>query len=424
MSSLLDRGNEVLSPVLAHYTTLEVKSGKGCYLWDMTGQAYLDFATGIAVASTGHCHPDVVSAIQKQAATLIHACAGIVYYERHIALAEKLGEILGNPLTSVFFCQSGTEAIEASIKLAKYTSGKSGLIAFKGGFHGRTLGALSITSSKEKYKTGYEPLLPDVYFSPYPYCYRCPYQKKHPSCSLYCLNEFEKTILQNGQNIAAVIIEPVLGEGGYIPTPTGFLKKLKEICEVKKILLIFDEIQTGFGRTGTWFYFQKENVIPDIIALAKGIASGLPLGACVASKELMSKWTTSAHGSTFSGNPISCAASLATIQVLSKALPTIAALGKKALKYLKKELQNSPIVGDIRAEGLMIGIEFVKDKNLKTPYPEIIKPIIQKCLENHLIVISCGIHDNVIRLMPPLIISEEDLLKGLAIFKDVIHATH
>lgn len=419
--SLLERAKRVISPVLGHYSDLEVQYGHGCYLVDFQNREYLDFACGIAVTSTGHCHPDVVAGIQAQAGKLLHASIGIAYYEPYVALAEKLGALLGDPLTSVFFCQSGSEAIEAAIKLAKYTSHKHGLVAFKGGFHGRTLGSLSITTSKMKYRDGYEPLLPYVDLTPYPYCFRCPYGKTQASCELHCLSAFESQIASKSDSIAAVVIEPVLGEGGYVPAPPGFLAGLKTICQKHNILLIFDEIQTGFGRTGEWFCFQKEGVIPDIIVLAKGIASGMPLGACVASPELMSKWTTGAHGSTYGGNPVSCAAGLATLQVLESYVPQITELSKKGSAFLRTALADSSVVGDIRVSGLMFGIEFVKDRESNIPNPEFIKPLIKTCLDRQLITIACGVHDNVIRLIPPLIISETELIKGLQLFTEAIY---
>ncbi len=420
MKSLKQKADQFLSPVLAHYTEIEIKSGKGVYLYDFNNKPYLDFTSGIGVTSTGHCHSQIVKAIQKQAKLLIHACAGIVYYEPNINLAEKLSEILGSNLNSVFFTQSGSEAIESAIKLAKYTTKKSGILAFKGAFHGRTLGALSITTSKVKYQDGYHPLLAEMQFFPYPYCYRCPFEKKPENCNLSCLANLEAQ-LQTSPNIGAIIIEPILGEGGYVPLPPNFLKKLREITSKNNILLILDEIQTGFGKTGTWFAFQKEDIIPDIIALAKGIASGLPLGACVANKTLMQKWTTGAHGGTYSGNPISCSAGIATIDVLKTKINKVNKLSKITKKYLTANLQNHPFIGDIRVTGLMIGLEFVKDKISKDPYPDLVQKIREKALEKQLIIISCGLYDNVIRLIPPLTITKKELLTGLEILVKVIN---
>ena len=412
MMQLVERANTVLSPVLGHYTQLEIERGEGPYLIDFEGNRYLDFGAGIAVASTGHCHPKVVNAIHAQSQRLIHACAGVAYYSTNIDLADQLGKLLGQPLSSVFFTQSGTEAVEAAIKLAKYTTKKQGLISFKGGFHGRTLGALSVTTSKEKYRQGYDLPLDSVHVFPYPYFYRFDSPYNQLDSYLLALDQFFDSL---DDSIAAAIIEPVLGEGGYVPAPPEVLRKIQDHCCSRNILLIFDEIQTGFGRTGKWFSFHHTDVMPDIVTLAKGIASGLPLGACVASPELMSNWTTGAHGGTYGGNPVTCAAALATIEVVSECLPDISRLGTLALDYLNSELSNVPYVGDIRGQGLMIGIELVRDSHTQMPASDFTKDVMNRCLENKLIVLSCGIEDNVLRLMPPLIVSEDTLMNGLSI---------
>ncbi len=399
-SDFASRGDRVLSPVLGHYTRLNIVSGKGSYLYTPDGTAYLDFSAGIAVASTGHCHPKVVSAIQAQCAQLIHACAGVVYYGPNVTLAERLGEILGNNLNSVFFTQSGTEAIEACIKLAKYVTKKPGILAFEGGFHGRSLGALSLTTSKLKYRDGYAPLLDHTHFFPYP----------HTDTSDDLTRYFETL----PDTVGAVIIEPVLGEGGYVPAPTPFLKRLRELCDARGLLLIFDEIQTGFGRTGSWFDFQNHHVVPDIIALAKGIASGMPLGACVSRPDLMAKWSTGAHGGTYGGNPVSCAAGVATIEVIAEILPAVLEKSKLAEIQLREALSDHELIRDIRVKGLMIGIE-LRDAALT-------KQIMTACLEKHVIVVSCGIHDNVIRIMPPLTISFDELTHGISCLIEVLNA--
>ncbi len=417
---LVSRANVALSPVSGHYTQLEIVRGEGCYLYDRAGTGYLDFSSGIGVCSTGHCHPQVVAAIQTQAATLIHACIGVVYYEPPVALAEALGRILGHGLDSVFFTQSGSEAIETAIKLAKYVTKKSKLIAFRGGFHGRTLGALSITTSKDKYRQGYEPLLAGVSFFPYPYTYRCPFGESDSLSDARCIRELEHFFTTLDTDVAAVIIEPLMGEGGYVPAPHAFLITLARLCKEQGILLIFDEIQSGFGKTGSWFYFQQLGVIPDIITLAKGIGSGLPLGACVSTSAIMSQWTTGAHGGTYGGNPVTCAAGLATIEVLEAVLPSIPSLAQFAETRLRDALSAHPNVGDIRTTGLMIGIELVLDKATKAPAPDLTKAIMARCLDEKLIIISCGLHDNVIRLIPPLISDWVTLEKGLNIFIDIL----
>jgi len=361
------RGDAVLSPVLGHYTRINIEYGKGSYLYDAQDRGYLDFTAGIAVASTGHCHPDVVEAIQTQAETLIHACAGVVYYEPNVALAEKLGEVLDYELKSVFFTQSGTEAVEACLKLAKYVTKRHKIVAFTGGFHGRSMGALSVTSSKDKYREGFGPMLDGVTFFPFPYEYRSPWESTPDTFDEVAVDQLIAFFDSIGDDYAAAIIEPILGEGGYVPASSAFLKELRRLCTEKGMLLIFDEIQTGVGRTGAWFNFHHHDVVPDVVAIAKGIASGLPLGACVSTPALMSKFTTGAHGGTYGGNPISCRAALATLEVIEGCLPDISHKSHLAFSLLKQGLDGHPHVGDIRGQGLMIGIEIVKDRASKHP---------------------------------------------------------
>lgn len=409
----MNRANHVLSPVLSHATQLEIASGRGCYLTGTSGETVLDFSSGIAVASTGHCHPDVVAAIQKQSETLIHACAGVVYYSPNIALAEKLGLLLGPDLSSVFFTQSGTEANEAAIKLALYTSQKPQILAFKGGFHGRTLGSLSVTFSNPKYRSHYESFLGDSAVLPFPYVYRPEAGLDAAAYLQKCTQLAVDYIGQHSAQLAAVIVEPILGEGGYIPAPDSFLIAVATACRQHQVLLICDEIQTGMGRSGYWSYAQKVGITPDILTLAKGLGSGMPIGAAIASPALMARWTTGAHGGTYGGNPVSCAAALATIDVLTPQLPEVRRLGNIARDRLNSALADHPNVGDIRGDGLMIGIELVKDKNSKTPDPERVSAVRATCLKNGLLIVACGEFGQVIRLMPPLIIDEPTLNIGL-----------
>lgn len=423
MAKFKERNNAVLSPVLGRYHHIEFKSGKGCYLYDTEGKKYLDFASGIAVASTGHCHDTVVKAIKDQAETLIHPCIGLGYYEGPIRLAELLAEKIGSDYQS-FFTQSGTEANEAAIKLAKYVTKRQKLLALKGGFHGRTLGALSVTTSKEKYRDGYEPLLPGISFLNYPYTYRCPWNtSSKEACIQAGVEEIEKSPLFN-KDVAAIILEPMLGEGGYVFMEEAYLKAIEKRCKEEGILIIADEIQTGVARSGTWTYIEQLNVKPDIITLAKGLASGMPLGVCLARKELMSKWSPGAHGGTYGGNPVTTAAGIATLNVLSPLLPDIKELGETALNYLHQTLDQLSCVGEIRGKGLLIGIEIVKDKKSKDPDPEKMKQILEACKAKNLLLISCGLHDNVIRIIPPLIIDKKTLLEGLEIIQKVIHESN
>ncbi len=433
--TLAERGNEVLTPALTHATNIEIVKGKGVFLYDKDGREYLDFASGIAAVSTGHCHPKVVAAAERQMENLIHACSGIVYYEQNIALAEKLKAISPKGLAMTFFSQSGSEAIEATLKAAKYVSKKQGLIGFAGSFHGRTLGALSVTFSKAKYREGYEPLVPNVYLAPYAYCYRCDKKIKSfkpkikgedfprpEGCSMECLKDTETIIKKTSKaGLAAMIVEPIQGEGGYVVPPLEFIQGLRDLCGRYGIYLIFDEVQTGFGRTGKMFAAEHFGVSPDLMAVAKGIASGLPLGAAIGTEAVMKNWSPGAHGSTMTGNPVTCAASLATIEVLET--ENLLENSKVMGRYLKdalEELQDHyQIIGDVRGVGLMVGVEFIKP-GTKEPNPDAVKKVRELCLKDGLILIGCGSDDQVIRIVPPLVVNKDQLDKALTIFKSAL----
>ena len=398
MKNLNARGEKALSPVLGKYfDNFEIEGGKGNYLFDTDGKKYLDFATGIACCVVGHCHPKVVAAIKKQSARLIHTCIGVGYYEPYVKLAEELQKIAPMQNAQAFFCQSGSEAVEAAIKLAKYATKRPGIIAFKGAFHGRTLGALSVTTSKMKYRDGYEPLLPEIHIAPFD------------------LKAVEEILNANPGKIAAAIVEPILGEGGYRVVDPAFLKGLRALCDKHNILLIFDEVQTGIGHTGKWFACEHAGVIPDIITLAKGIASGLPLGACLAKAEVMVKWSPGAHGSTFGGNPVSCAAAIATLQVIKseKLLKNTAKLGA----YLKKKLEklrthHSGLIKEVRGIGLMLGVDFGAS--------EPVKKIMNYCLKKGLVLISTGADGTVIRFIPALNIKKKEIDLALKVFSSAL----
>lgn len=422
---IIARYKKVVSPVLGHYNDLVIKGAKGSYLFGIDGKDYLDFSCGIAVTSLGHCHPKIVSAVKKQLSNLEHICIGVAYYEKYIELAEKLAAITSDGLDMCFFCQDGSGAIEAAIKLAKYTTKKQGIISFTGSFHGRTFAAMSVTNSKEKYKKGYEPLMANVFEAPYPYCYRCVDEngvKYNPdNCPKNCIRAIEQMISREGKDkIAAVLIEPVLGEGGYSPAPAFYLQQLKSICERNDILLIFDEVQTGFGRTGKMFAYEHFGVVPDIMCMAKGIANGLPLGGIIAKKDVMEKWSVSAHGGTFGGNPVSCAAALASIEIMQKKgfLNKVERMGTYIMRKLDSMKSKYKCIGDVRGLGLMIGLEFIKENG--DPDPETTSKVVKECLSNGLLLISCGSHDQVIRFIPPLNVKKTDVDHALKIFEDVI----
>jgi 4-aminobutyrate aminotransferase len=392
---LTRRAKKVLSPVLASYFPgFEVERGQGCNLFGTNGKKYLDFSAGIAVCSTGHAHPKVVAAAQKQLKKLIHICIGVAYYEPYIALAEKLSKIVPIKNAQFFFCQSGSEAVEAAIKLAKYATKKPGLVAIRGSFHGRTFGALSLTTSKMKYREGYQPLLPKVYIA-------------KPD-----LRSIEKLLKE--KKIAAVILELILGEGGYLLLPKPFVRGVRKLCNKYKALLILDEIQSGIGRTGKWFAAEHFGVKPDILCMAKGIASGFPLGAIAAPAKIMKKWSPGAHGGTFGGNPVCCAAAIATLEVIQKGklLQNAARLGNYLKQALQKLQVKYPMIKDVRGIGLMIGVDF-KDSGM-------VKKIMNDCLKNGLVLIPTGANGTVFRFVPALIVKKKEIDQALNIFEKAL----
>eukprot|EP01047_Picozoa_sp_COSAG01_P000357 COSAG01_NODE_6_length_54687_cov_500.907599_26_plen_428_part_00 len=420
---LIQRYEKVISPVIGHFTDKVFCKGQGCYLIDEHDKAYLDFTCGIAVTSVGHCHPKVVAALKEQADRLWHCSIGMGYYDAPIKLSESLNSKLKGDYQA-YFCQSGAEAVEAAIKCALYTTQRPKLISHIGGFHGRTIGALSVTS-KQKYRDRYNALLGDqVSFIPYPDPYREDWAQPNTTEAQFK----EHLVAQNcfHDDVAAVIVECIQGEGGYIPAPKAYLLALAELCQEKGILLICDEIQSGIGRTGHWFSFQHPdlNLRPDIITMAKGLGSGVPIGACLAKTEHMQKWDTSRHGSTYGGNALVCEVARTTLEVIDERLPQVANLGKIALAYLKKALAQHPHVGEIRGEGLMIGVELVKDKKSKAAHPDLVTQVRKACLEQGLLIIFCGEEGQVLRLIPPLIIDEETLMKGLTILTKVLNDHH
>ncbi|OGC36994.1 hypothetical protein A3J90_07455 [candidate division WOR-1 bacterium RIFOXYC2_FULL_37_10] len=393
--SMLEQFKEYTSPVLGRYfEDFEVASGKGCYLYGTDGKEYLDFASGIATCSTGHCHPKVVKAAIEQTKKLIHTCIGIALYEPYGSLGKEIRSISPIPNSQIFACQSGTEAVESALKLVKYATKKPGIIAFEGSFHGRTLGALSVTTSKMKYRDGYEPLLPEVYISPLD------------------LSSVEKIIKEH--QIGGIIFEPVMGEGGYKVISPIFLQGLRKLCDNNDVLLIADEVQSGVGRCGKWFAFEHAGIVPDVITLAKGIASGFPLGLCVAGRELMAKWSKGAHGSTFGGNPVSCSAAIATINVIKEKslLEQTEKLGNYLIKQLKKLQKKYSQIKEVRGLGLMVGVDFCDNA--------IVKKIMNFCLENGLVLISTGGDGTVIRFVPPLIVKKPQIDKALEIFEEAL----
>ncbi|MBI1922439.1 MAG: aspartate aminotransferase family protein [Geobacter sp.] len=419
MKRLLERAGKVITPALHHYYPLEIVRGDGIYVEAADGRKYLDFSSGIAVLNIGHCHPAVKEAIQGQIDRFMHT-GGVYYNETIVNAAERLLSVTPDGLDMLFFGNSGTESVEAALKLARFVTGRQGIVSFTGAFHGRTLGAVSITTSSAKYRNRYHPLLPSVYQVPYPYCFRCPFNCKPDLCDLTCL-EFLKGTLRRQiypDEVAAFIIEPILGEGGYHPAPLRFLQGLRKICDEHGILLIFDEVQSGIGRTGWWFAAGHYGVSPDILTVAKGIASGLPLSAVIASRHVMKKWAPGAHGTTFGGNPVACAAAMATLDVIEQEglLSQVREISEEIVTSLEELAVDYPLIGDIRGLGYMIGIEFVTETG--APNRKACDRVLQFCLEKGLILIPCGLERNIVRFIPPLITKRDDIRRGIEIFAE------
>jgi len=394
----------------------------GAYMWDVDGNCYIDFHTGIGVCSTGNCHPKVVEAIKAQAEMAVHIPSADFYNEPVGKLAEKLSDIVpGKGRKRTFFSNSGAEAVETAFKLARYNRKRPRMIAFINGFHGRTMGALSLTCSKVTQRKYFAPLVPEVTHVPYAYCYRCPYNLTYPKCDFACVKFIDEEILNKvapADEVAAIVVEPIQGEGGYVVPPPGYLNKLKEMADKYGILLIMDEIQSGMGKTGKIFAQEHWGVAADILVAAKALASGVPLGACVASRKLMS-WEPGAHSTTFGGNPIACAAALATIELIENGLMQNASrMGRYIMKYLEGMMKRYSIIGDIRGKGLMIGIEFVKNRKTKEAAPEMTEQIAYDCFRNGLMLLTCG--KSVIRFIPPLVISQNTVDQTLEIFEKVV----
>lgn len=406
--AIIERDGAVVSPSYTRCYPLVIKRGEGAMVEDVDGNSFLDFNAGIAVVATGHSHPAVVKAIQEQAAEFLHMSGTDFYYEGMVRLAEKLASLApGSAPKRVYFGNSGAEAVEAAIKMARYHSGRDKFIAFFGGFHGRTMGALSLTGSKVTQRRGFHPSLP-VHHIPYSYCYRCPYGKQPDSCAVDCVREIEdrlfKTILP-AEEVAAIIVEPIQGEGGYLVPPPKFHQELRRIADQYGILLIHDEVQSGMGRTGRMFASEHFGVTPDIVTLAKGIASGLPLAATVARAEVMN-WGPGAHASTFGGNPVSIAAALTTIELIEESLLANAAeMGRYLMERMRDWPRKFKHVGEVRGLGLMIGIEMVRDQQTKERAPELRDQLETMAFERGLLILGCG--PNSLRLCPPLVITRD-----------------
>lgn len=420
--TIVERDHKVISPSYPRGYPFVMDHGRGAEVWDVDGNRFLDFAAGIAVNSTGHSHPKVVKAIQEQAEKFIHISSDF-YHPRWVELAEFLNRIAPFEEEAVsFMTNSGTEAVEAAIKLARYTTGRSQFIGFLGGFHGRTMGAVTLTASKSTYHKGFGPLMNGVVHAPFPYAYR-PMLISQPGEDYgeTVVRYIEETILGKiipADEVAGILVEPIQGEGGYIVPPPGFFPALRRLCDKHGILLIADEVQAGAGRTGKWWSIEHFGVEPDIVCTAKGIASGVPLGAMIARKSIVT-WPKGSHGNTYGGNPIACAAALATLELIEEEyMANAATVGQYALDALQEIQVRHPSMGDVRGIGLMIGVEFVKDKNSKIPAEHLRDKVVDYAYESGLLTLGCG--KNTIRISPPLCITRNEIDEGLAVFESAI----
>ncbi|HBY47282.1 MAG TPA: aspartate aminotransferase family protein, partial [Chloroflexi bacterium] len=396
-----DQYLERLPRVLGRYSPVIVDHGEGSYIWGHDGRRYLDFTTGIGVTNTGHCHPAVVKAIQDQAAKIIHAQANILIHEPMIELMDELTSTMPDKLNAVFFANSGAEAIEAAVKLAKIATGRPAIVAFRGAFHGRTHLAMSLTTSRVKVRGHYEPLLPSIYHTPFPYPFRNPYATDPSDACITELERLFETVVMP-DDVAAIIVEPIQGEGGYIVPPDDFLGRVREICDRHGILLIADEIQTGVGRTGRWWAFEHSNFVPDIVAVAKGIASGMPMSAIVAPQEIMDAWAPGSHGGTYGGNAVTCAAGVATFRAIRDEgmIANAVTMGQRMMDGLDRIAERNPLIGDVRGKGLMVAAEFVTPSG--KPNPGAVASVVARSIDDGVLLLTAGTWDQAIRIIPPL----------------------
>ena len=414
---LLDRDVKVVSPSYPRDYPFVMSHGRGAEAWDVDGNRFLDFAAGIAVCSTGHCHPAVVKAVQEAAEKFLHISSDY-WHEGQTLLAERMNQLapMGEPVMS-FFSQSGTESVEGALKLARFVTGRSRFIGFLGGFHGRTMGSLAFTSSKYTQQKGFFPTMPGVTHVPYPNAYRPLLAGKDQGQAV--LSYIEDILFQSNvpaSEVAAILIEPIQGEGGYLVPPDGFLQGLRDLCDRHGILLIFDEVQSGIGRTGRMFASEHWGVQPDIMTLAKGLGSGLPIGMIVAKKRLMEKWTRGAHGNTYGGNPLCCAAALATLDLVEQEYQANAAtMGDYFLQRLATLQATSDVIGEVRGKGLMIGMELVESKVSKVPARALCDAVIHRAFQNGLLLLSCGV--STVRFMPPLMVDQAAIDEALVILQ-------
>jgi len=423
MSKLYDENYSHMAPVWSHIFPIEAERAEGVYIYATDGRKYLDFTCGIGVTNTGHCHPRVVEAIREQAGLFLHAQANIVIHQPMLQLIAELRTVVPASIDGFFFSNSGAEALEGAVKLARAATGKPNIIVFQGSFHGRTGLTMALTTSKTIYRSLYQPLPAGIFVAPYPYAYKL--GMNEAQTSQVCLNALQELLLTQSSpaETAAVLIEPVLGEGGYVVPPAAFMKGLRELCDRNGLLLILDEVQSGFGRTGKWFAQEHFDILPDIMTVAKGIASGMPLSGVFSRLDLMKKWPTGSHGGTYGGNAVACAAGVATIRAMrDEAMPgNAAARGVQLMTGLRKLQEEYPVIGDVRGLGLMIGTEFTEKG--KPADKALVKAVVHACEEKGLLLLTCGTYDHVIRWIPPLVVSEAQVNEALEIFGAALQET-
>lgn len=413
-----------MTPAWSRIFNFVADRAEGSYIYTDDGRKLLDFTSGIGVTNTGHCHPKVVEAIREQAGNFIHAQVNIVVHKPMLQLIEEIRSLVPPSIDSFFFANSGAEALENAVKIAKVATGRQNVIVFSGSFHGRTHATMALTTSKTIYRSGFAPLVAGVYVAPFPYAFNL--KMTEEEASQYALERLEYLLASQTapKETAAILIESVLGEGGYVVPPASFMKGLREICDKHGIMLIFDEVQSGFGRTGKWFAFEHFGVVPDIMTAAKGIASGMPLSGVFTRTEIMKKLDTGSIGGTYGGNVIACAAGVATIRAMKeeKMVENAAERGVQLMTGLRKLQEEYPQIGDVRGKGLMVGTEFVVDGSQAKAKP-LVKEIIHAAEERNLLLLSCGTYDNTIRWIPPLNVTSQQINDGLQVFESALKAT-
>jgi len=422
---LIERDHAAVAAAIYRQTDIALHHGEGVYLYDFEGRRYLDFVAGIATMNVGHCHPAVVEAICDQARTLIHGACHVGFMEAYVDMLEALRAIAPGELQhgKGLLMNSGSEAVETGIKLARYVTNRPMILAFTDSFHGRAMGALALTASNTIYRQRLSGLLPGVYHTPYPYCYRCPLgHASRNTCGLACLNLVEKALqtVIPPQDLAGIIVEPIAGEGGYIVPPEGFVQGLRELCDRHGALLIADEVQTGLGRTGKMFAVEHWGVVPDVICLAKALGGGLPLGATLARAELVDAWPPPAHGTTFGGNPVACRAGLATLRIIQedKLMVCAVEVGDQIQRRFREAQGKLPIIGDVRGKGLMVGVELINADG--SPASEIVKAVIKDSRSRGIVLTKCGA--STLRFAPPLIITQDQAREGVEIILERLSA--